>query len=383
MKILHCVHSCNPEGGGVWQAILQFSKELHRQGHETCTATTDPQDAPWCKDAGVPIAPLGPARNSYGYAPAYKPWLKSHAREYDCAIAHGLWQYPGRALRQVLTSMGVPYFVYPHGMLDPWFKETYPLKHLKKAIYWKLNESRLLREARSVLFTCEEERRLAQDTFRPYKCTETIAPLGIEQPEGMPEQQETAFLEQYPKLEPNGFLLFLSRVHEKKGLDLLLDALLRLDRPPPPVVVAGPVDSNSHFEKLRKMEANISARHNGWKIIWAGMLTGDLKWGALRTAGALILPSHQENFGIAVVEALAAGTPVLLSKKVNIWREIVEDKAGFADSDTIEGTRQILHRWLSLDGPSRKAMGQRATQCFTRRFEIKAAANHLANLLAT
>ncbi len=382
MKILHCVHSCNPEGGGVWQAVLQFSLELIRQGHQTLALTTDPPDAPWCKNADMPIAPLGPARNGYGYAPALKDWLMKHARDYDCVIIHGLWQYPGRAALKALPAAGVPYFVYPHGMLDPWFKQAYPLKHLKKTIYWKLNEARLLKKAKAVLFTCEEERRLAQDTFRPYQCKETLAPLGIEIPAASPAHQESAFLTQHPELEKKGFLLFLSRIHEKKGLDLLLEVFARLEERPPPLVIAGPVDSAPHLEQLHQLEARIASRHVGWKIVWAGMLTGDTKWGALRSAGAFVLPSHQENFGIAVVEALAMGTPVLLSTKVNIWREIIEDGAGLAGPDTVEGTSAVLQQWLALDQQERTAMAEQAMQSFARRFAIDTAARHLAGILA-
>ena len=112
-----------------------------RQGHETLAVTTDHQLSPWCKNTEIPVLAMGPPHNRYGYTPDLKYWLKIHAKEYDCAIIHGLWQYHGRAALKVLPKLRVPYFVYPHGMLDPWFKQAYPLKHLKKLIYWKLNEA--------------------------------------------------------------------------------------------------------------------------------------------------------------------------------------------------------------------------------------------------
>ena len=112
------------------------------------------------------------------------------------------------------------------------------------------------------------------------------------------------------------------------------------------------------------------------------MLTGNLKWGALRSAGAFVLPSHQENFGIAVIEALAMGTPVLLSKKVNIWREIVDDGAGFAGPDTEDGTLAVLQDWLALDAQARMDMQKQATQSFDKRFNIQSAVRHLTEVLA-
>ena len=109
------------------------------------------------------------------------------------------------------------------------------------------------------------------------------------------------------------------------------------------------------------------------------MLQGELKWGALLAAEAFILPSHQENFGIAVAEALAVGTPVLISDKVNIWREIEADGAGLVAPDTLDGTVSLLERWLALSPAARQQMGERARACFTAHFEMR---RETENLLA-
>ena len=111
------------------------------------------------------------------------------------------------------------------------------------------------------------------------------------------------------------------------------------------------------------------------------MLQGELKWGALLAAEAFILPSHQENFGIAVAEALAVGTPVLISDKVNIWREIEADNAGLVAPDTLDGTVSLLERWLALDASGYAAMGERAQQCFAERFHIQRATERLLEIV--
>ena len=116
-------------------------------------------------------------------------------------------------------------------------------------------------------------------------------------------------------------------------------------------------------------------------ITWTGLLHGDLKWGAIAAADAFILPSHQENFGIAVAEALAAGTPVLISNKVNIWREVLEDEAGFVEDDTLEGTGRLIRKWLSSETGSWEEMGRNAKGCFRNRFEIHNAAKSLVNVI--
>ena len=117
------------------------------------------------------------------------------------------------------------------------------------------------------------------------------------------------------------------------------------------------------------------------RVLWPGMLEGDLKWGAYHAADAFILPSHTENFGIVVVEALACGLPVLISREVNIWREIIEDGAGWAESDDKEGTIRLIRGWKELPPAEKTAMRRRALDCYNRRFEIGEAAQNLINVL--
>ena len=112
------------------------------------------------------------------------------------------------------------------------------------------------------------------------------------------------------------------------------------------------------------------------------MIGGGMKWGALRAAEVFVLPSHQENFGIVVAEALAAGTPTLISHKVNIWREVQADGAGLVTEDTLSGACEFLHSYLSLPDEKKLAMRQVARRCFEQRFEIKKAAGTLHDVLA-
>ena len=119
------------------------------------------------------------------------------------------------------------------------------------------------------------------------------------------------------------------------------------------------------------------------RITWTGMISGAVKWGALRAAEVFVLPSHQENFGIVVAEALAAGTPTLISDKVNIWREIQADGAGIVAEDTQQGTCQLFRSYLDLPDEKKAAMRKLARQCFEQRFEIKKAAGSLHAVLAS
>ena len=116
-------------------------------------------------------------------------------------------------------------------------------------------------------------------------------------------------------------------------------------------------------------------------ITFTGMLTGSLKWGAFSAADAFILPSHQENFGIAVVEALACGTPVLISNKVNIWREIAAAEAGYVENDDLAGTARLIERWVGTAPDVRATMKENARECFARHFEINRATDSLLEAL--
>jgi glycosyltransferase involved in cell wall biosynthesis len=117
------------------------------------------------------------------------------------------------------------------------------------------------------------------------------------------------------------------------------------------------------------------------RVTWPGMLRGDMKWGAFYAAEAFILPSHQENFGIAVAEALGCGRPVLISDKVNIWREVQSHGAGIVASDTEEGTLKLLREWLSLTSDQRSTMGRNARALFEERFTVDAMAAGLLDVV--
>jgi glycosyltransferase involved in cell wall biosynthesis len=265
-------------------------------------------------------------------------------------------------------------------MLDPWFKRTYPLKHLKKLLYWPWAEYRVLRDAAAVLFTSEEERRLARESFSPYRGSELVVNYGTATPEIDLAGAREDFLESFPELRGRRFLLFLGRLHEKKGCELLLEAFTALRHSPEAdqalhLVLAGPAADDGYREHLRRLAPPSS------RVTFTGMLAGPRKWGAFSAADAFILPSHQENFGIAVVEALACGTPVLISNKVNIWREIAADNAGYVENDDLAGVARLIERWVGTGPDVRAAMKENARECFARRFEINRATDSLMEAL--
>ena len=224
MKILHVISSLNPEGGGPAETLRQFIPQLLNLGHEVTTVTLDTQGAPWLeKFPGIVIA-LGPAKGSYKYSSKLAPWLKQYTSDFDAVVVRSIWQYHSYAVWKALKRSNTPYVVFTHGMLDPWFKKHYPLKHIKKWLYWPWAEYRVLRDASAVLFTSEEECRLARESFWLYRCNERVVNYGTSAPPGVSEQQKESFYSTYPETKNKRLLLYLSRIHPKKGCDLLIEA---------------------------------------------------------------------------------------------------------------------------------------------------------------
>ncbi|MCW5936380.1 MAG: glycosyltransferase [Fimbriimonadaceae bacterium] len=382
MRILHVIWSVNPAGGGPVEGVKQREAVLRPMGHVIEIASLDGPDDEWVKDCPVKVYALGPGKGTYSYAPGVVEWIRDHAAEYDVVIVNGIWQYHSFAAWKALRGKSTPYYVFTHGMLDPWFNATYPLKKLKKALYWPWAEYRVLRDARAVFFTCEEEKVLARGSFKPYKVNEIVVNYGTAGPDVDLSDARTKFLEKFPELEGKRILLYLSRIHEKKGIDLLIEAFTKVSDSDPllQLVVAGP-DKTNLMPKLKEQAKRLGVDN---RVFYPGMLTGELKWGAYAACEAFVLPSHQENFGIVVAEALACGRPVLISDKVNIWREIEADGAGLVEPDDGPGTTRLLQRWLAMSPAEKERMADNAIECFRDKFEItKAAESLLEKLEAT
>jgi len=260
------------------------------------------------------------------------------------------------------------YVVFPHGMLDPYFNRAYPLKVLKKFPYWLLAERRLLRDAYRVLFTSESEKRLAAESIWHTR-NGLVVPYGTTGPTRAPEHLRYAFFRMVPQLEGKRFLLYLGRIHEKKGCDLLIEAFGKHAASDPALhlVIAGP-DSSGWGKQLLALAARLGIQD---RITWPGMVTGDAKWGAFYAAEAFILPSHQENFGIAVAEALSCSLPVLISNQVNIFEEVERDGAALVAPDTLEGTADLIGRWIALSPEQRTGMQMAARRSFESRFNTQ------------
>ena len=377
LRILHIICSLSPADGGPTEAVRQLASAYSNAGISAEVVCLDNPDEPFLKEISCTVHALGESHlGRYSFSPRLWQWLRKNAATYDAIVVNGIWTFIGIAARSAARHAGLPYGVFIHGALDPWFNNQYPLKHIKKSLYWPIQYG-VLRDARAVFFTTDAERELALRSFSPNRWRSKVVPYGIGDPDhpqsqtGSPASQVEAFYTRLPMLRGRRYLLFVGRIHQKKGCDLLVQAFARfaVQEPEVDVVIAGP-DQVGWQSKLQEMCVNLGISN---RVHWPGQIRGELKWGALRACEAFVLPSHQENFGIAVVEALAVGRPVLISNQVNIWPEIVADQTGIAEEDTLEGVKQMLRRWFALTPEERVNYAARARPTFLSRYAIERA----------
>ncbi|MDE3741484.1 glycosyltransferase [Maribacter polysaccharolyticus] len=385
MKILRIIPSMDPRQGGPCQGIRNAVPELQKLGVLNEIVCLDDPGSGYLGKDPFQIHALGKSKNPWNYNKALIPWLLAHFHRFDAVIIHGLWQYHSHATIKAILSFrkysatSPKVYVMPHGMLDPYFQKAKErrLKALRNVIYWKVFENKVVNEADGVLFTCEDELLLARTTFPNYKPKREVnVGYGIQPP---PEYQPTmreAFAEKVPQWNGKPYFIFLSRVHPKKGVDLLIKAYLQLEKDLgdiPQLIIAGPGLEQPYGAAMQELAADSS------NILFPGMLGGDAKWGAFYESEVFVLPSHQENFGIAVVEALACAKPVLISDKVNIWREIEKGNGGIVKSDTKVETHQALKKWLSLGKGEKKGMANAAQGVYQGYFTMAQAALQFKN----
>jgi glycosyltransferase involved in cell wall biosynthesis len=314
MKVLHVVPEMDPRMGGVCQAVRTIIAGLAELAVHNEVVSLDPTDASFLQNDQFPVHALGLGKGPWGYNPHLVPWLVEHLPCFDAVVVHGLWLFYGHAVRraqrqlQARLSLGQSLpkvFVMPHGMLDPYFQRAAGrrLKAIRNTLYWKVIEQQLLNTADALLFTCEEERRLAAQPFRPYRPRRTVVVgLGVEEPPQQHKAMQQALLAKCPELTGEPYLLFLSRIHEKKGVELLLNAYAAVSQripatpaalvaasgeetkePAPPaklprLVVAGPGLDTPYGQRMQAIVASAPVLRDA--VLFPGMLTGDAKWGA-------------------------------------------------------------------------------------------------------
>ncbi len=325
MKITHVIPYMHPAAGGPPVVVDRLSRELAARGHDLDVLTTDlfgRQSREWATDDSRPYGMevfSATAGNGFGFSVGLWREIGRAIRNSDVVHIHTLWTFPGLAAARACLQAGIPYLVMPHGMLDP---HSVGRKWLKKQCYGRLLEWPLLRQAHGICYTHPEEERLAAMTCR-HLPRGYIVELGAESPPDCPKAElRNEFLDRHPELRGRTVVLFLGRLHSKKGLDLLIPAFdsVRRQRPDAHLLLVGPGDP-AYVESLRD-----EVGHRGFmgSVTFTGVLYGRDKWAAMAASDLFVLPSYQENFALAAVDAVQSGLPVLLSRRVNLWKDLVD-----------------------------------------------------------
>lgn len=358
MNLLHIISNMKPSSGGPQEAVRMMLRSTPA-GSTSHVVTLD--------DPSATFLHTEPHITALGHR-HLTPWLRANRGRFDGVVVHGLWEPLSISVLRAIAGH-TPYVVYTHGMLDPYFKRAFPMKHLKKWLYWVPVQYWVLRRAHRVIFTTTAERDLSAQSFWLHRWNPAVIALGADAPPSSLDHCKEVFFERWPALRGRQFLLFLGRIDPKKGCDLLQSAFAKLARLHPNLhlVIAGP-DPVGWKSKLEVEYFDFCAEGRVW---WPGMLTGEAKWGALAAADAFILPSHQENFGIAIVEALACGTPALLTHPINIAADLAADGSALVEDDTLEGVTRLLTRWLALTPAERGAMRTQATRSVAARYDMR------------
>ena len=343
MKVLQVVPSLAPEWGGPVKVVNELagalevigvsSEIISAQGRRVGNPETVTNDIPIHLFETGPIARLWTA-----HTPGLKKTLARKIPDFDLVHIQELWHYPGYIASKIARSRNVPYIVTIHGELNEWNLQQ---KRLKKQIYMTAIQRGILQKSAALhAITQAESNRIRQLEI---ETPVAMIPNGIhtEEFENLPDRSQ--FVSRYPELENKLIVLFLGRIQQKKGLDILAQAFGNLVRTRHDVrlVVAGPDEDNT----LTEVKTILKSHGALEKAVFPGMLTGEQKLEALSAADIFALTSYSEGFSVALLEALSAGLPLVITDECN-FPEVGDSRAGFVvrpnESETASALMSLL-----------------------------------------
>ncbi|MGH1482694.1 MAG: glycosyltransferase [Geminicoccales bacterium] len=373
MRILHVIPTMSARYGGPAKACREMSAALADRGHQVTVFTTnydgfggyvEPSVEPLSdrhQDVRIHTFPVDLPPDYFRISRPLAQALSAEIKNFDLVHVHSLYLFTTLAAGFYAKRHQVPMILRPHGTLDPYI---YTRHRGRKLIVEKLYQNRLIKRADAIHYTTTEERKLSA----PYTFNRPgfVVPLGLNMDDYRPLPPRGTFRERFPETRDKSILLFLSRINFKKGLDILAKAYGKIakQRDDIHLVIAGP-DNDAYKQEVETMLASAGVRE---RTTFTGMLVGDDKLAALRDADLFTLPSYTENFGIAVIEAMACGLPVVISDKVNIWREIKEGGGGEVeplDPDRFAG--RIVE--MLADRDRLKSYGERGIETVSTLFD--------------
>ncbi len=384
MRVLHVIPSLSPVHGGPSVALPLIARSLSRAGVEVEVATTD-DDGPGRRVVDVALGQRI-ERDGYGVyfftkqsefykvSLPFSRWFSRNAEHYDIVHIHALFSFTSTAAARAARRLRVPYIIRPLGVLNRW--GTRNRRPVLKATSFRFIELPILQHAAAIHYTSAAEQEEATAFGAPSRGV--LIPLGLELDELVALPGPDRFLQRYPQAKGRPVILFLSRIDPKKGLDLLLPAFatVKQNHASAILVVAGKGEA-SYLESLQRKTKELSLV--AADVVWTGHLEGADKLSAFAAATVYVLPSYSENFGIALVEAMAAGLPCVTTTGVAVSTEIRAADAGMVVEPDVSTLSLAMDRLLG-DADLRKQLRERARCLVTERFSFEAMGRGLREL---
>jgi glycosyltransferase involved in cell wall biosynthesis len=287
----------------------------------------------------------------------------------DGVHIHGLWEHSTAAAARMARALRKPYIVSSHGMLEPWALKN---KSLKKKVYSALVERGNLQGASCLHALTYAEAR----DYRDFGLTAPIAviPNGVHIPDSISPEP---FLSHFPAMRGRRLILFMGRIHFKKGLDILVKSWAKLANqwPEAHLVLAGPDFENTRASiETLVLEAGIQDR-----VLFTGMLRNELKWSALAAAQCFILPSYSEGLSVSVLEAMGVGLPVIVTEQCNL-PEVAEFETGWLIKSEIDPLTSSLCSFLNNSSEANATIGARGQRLVSERYNWTSVTGRMTHL---
>lgn len=361
MKILHVIADLDPSKGGPPAVCRGEARLMARRGHQVRIVTTDrgfvAVDGDRVENLEIEVLPASPPA-FFAASWAMRRRLREIIPDIDVVHVHALYLFHDWVAGQFCRQFGKPYIVQPHGILDPYIHRQ---RRWRKSLIERAFQNAALRDAAGLHYTMQEEWELARPfALNPRGC---VIHIGIDIDDYRPVPR-SALRARYPGLRDRKVVLFLGRLSKKKGLDILIDAFAAAagERQDLFLVIAGP------DEGLKAGLIEQAARRGvAERCLFTGMVAGEAKRELLYGSDFFVLPSFSENFAITVVEAAVCGLPVILSDRVNIWREFDADRAACIVPPAASAVAESLRRLLA-DPAETARMAARGCALGRRRF---------------
>ena len=377
LRVMHVIANLDPRHGGPSGMLPDMCRALANRGHSIEIVATDAygsgrwRTSPRPPEAGQLSVQYFPAQWPRRFEASWPmiPWLGRAIPGFDLVHIHSLYLFHTSVAAYWCRHYGVPYIMRPHGTLDPYLRRK---SRTRKAVYDRLFERRNLDCAAAIHYTSQGE----LDLVRPLGLASPgiVAPLGVDIAQFSTPRRRGAFRKRHPHLAEKQLVVFLGRLTPKKGLDLLAQAFARVASrfPDAHLVIAGP-DDEGYGPQVRAFLSQAGVEQ---RTTMTGMLVGEDKMALLADTDVWVLPSYTENFGVAVVEALARGLPIVISDKVNICSRIAAARAGLVTACDAEAFAEAVCQVLS-DAALGRGLGRAGRKLARSEFSWEAAAEKL------